>query len=688
MDLDDLDSFIANIEETAPKENITSDKLTCQECGAELEEVDEIYVCPNCSVQATNILQLDETELNYDESGRAIVGQRVKTFERKSKHSVDYGWAWSTDDAVVHILSLQITALEKAKLIPDSFRDAISNMWFKFWLENVAPYIKDEYEDNELVPINVSKALKLRDIEVLVKVKDKVMIPSRLMNQSNAKRRSYKAMGLSFNETRQLSHSESSNSIETDSSDGVERISVNENDDQQLAEDDDKASSSVVDVAIENLPEDSSQPRTITTNLSRDTISILTLNRTLAFIEATARCTGKDDPLFAADIIRACNQYLIPFYGAYKDLPEGMNLNPRDKLMFQRTRPPTPIQLTRTASLLIHKIYHDRFPTYLPVPNFTKILERFMRDMNLPMELFDAIKHKVTFANFSQTKPMRLDNSKISRLPQYDRWVFAILLGHLKSLFNLNDEIIREQSQQAQNRSITSGQDVFVFGDWIQQMSIKLKIILSYDPFVLFHPLTIVEKLETTPQVYEYIDTILTNRVITTTRLEPNLPRYDPAFREELTQFLLSEMPKLADLDKSIFDREELDKSEDVKYPITDSIKRTRRFWSSEAQKDDGILDLIDRDFTHSKMCFSSDQPRWCIYEGTERSSRSLDVLDRWPESYKLLLSVGSFLCFCEPKELLNEVRMVEEFFHPNAKVIKRRSIARSNADRSVGLHM
>lgn len=670
-----MDSFIANIEETAPEEK---DRLTCQECGAVLEEVDEIYVCPNCSAQATNILQLDETELNYDDAGR-VFGQRVKLTQREPKHTVDYGWAWSTDDAVVHILSLQVTALEKAKLIPDSFRDSVTNMWLKFWLENIAPYIKDEYDESELVPIDVSKALKLRDVEVLVKVKDKVMIPRTLMRrpEKTIKRRTYKAFGLRFRQSKQVSSSESSlSSMESDEScpevnsidhETGQQPDVEDEPDEQPADEDEPAR----------------DPRCMDTKrLNSDTVSILTLSRTLAFIEATARCTQTDDPLSAADIIRACNQYLIPFYDSFKHLPEEMKLNPKDKLTFQIQRPPTAIQISKTSSLLIHKIYHNRLPASLPTPNFATVLGRFMRDMNLPNELYDMIKDKVTFDHFRQTKPKKLFNNegkKIPILPQYDRWVFAILLGHLKRLFDLSDDSILKQAHVAQNRSMESGQgNVFIFADWIKQMSLKLKLILSYDPFVLYHPLTTnLDRLETTPQVYAYIDTILSNRIISTTRVKPNLARFDNSYREELTQFLLNELPRPDHLDRSLFQREELDKSDDIKHPISDAIRRTRRFWINE---DEDLSELIDRDFTESMVVTINPGPKWCMYDGAKTIySTAMDVLPHWPDSFKLLLSVGSFLCVCKPRDLLVEVRAVEDYLYPMAKVVKRRTFGKRN---------
>lgn len=686
----DLDAFIANIEQTAPQENLDDDKLRCQECGATLEEIDESYVCPNCSAQATNILQLEETELHYDETGRAIVGQRVNLTRKKSKHSIDYGWAWSTDDAIVHILALQITALEKAHLVPDHFREALTNMWFKFWLENVAPFIKDEYDENELIPIDISKALKLRDIEVLVKVKDKVMVPSHLFNHRNVRRRSYKMLGSRFyafkpdsspDNDSDSSSSESSESL-LDASLIESALAVkieSENNDMSAHDLKDNEHDCKESASLSRISKNAD-----TRDLSIDTISILTLNRTLAFIEATARCINQSDPLFAADIIRACNQHLIPFYGAFKTLPDGMKLNPRDKLMFQKTKPPTPIQLTRAASLLIHKIYHDRLPISVPVPNLNAILRRFIKDMNLPSDLLDFIKDKVSFSNFKQTQTIKLvahPKRRIRHIPQYDRWAFAILLGHLKNLFSLDDQSIVEQTQIANIKSNENGERFFALGDWLRQMNMRLKIILSYDPFVLFHPLTQVKNLETTPQVYEYLETFLSHRVTSTTRTQPNLLRFEESFRIEFAEFLIREIAKPPDLKDELLIREELDKSANVKYPIQDSIRRTKRFWFADFSQDEEASSLIFRDFSQDKMLMLERVPKWILHYNAHITGNKPEISPNWPDSFKLLLSVGAFLCLCEPEELLKEVRVVEEFMHPHARVIKRRQSLQRKAE-------
>lgn len=693
----DLDAFIAGIEQTAPEQDQTS-KLICRECNVQLEEAqDGNYVCPNCSAQATGILQLDDTELHHDDQGRAVYGQRVALTERKRKHQIDYGWAWSTDEAVAHILSLQIDALERAKLLPEFFRTAISNMWLKFWIENIAPHIKDTYGEDELIPISCKKAVKLRDIEVLVKVRDKVMVPLHLLQRRQNSKVIYKMFGSRFYATKPDDESNSDEAEETyksvvdyssstDSSISLTNLELRQetnNDLRAQACNNPIEVNNIVGRIIEAEEQDDEADEGVenhhvlmnpsTKNISDESIAILTLNRTLAFIEATARCMNQHDPLFAADIIRACNQRLIPFYGASKLLPAGMNLNSLDKLMFQKTKPPTPIQLTRTASLLIYKLYQDQLPKTLPIPNLNTIIKRFIKDLNLPSELYDLIKNQYNFCNFPATRPMIFLPGVKRRLPQYDRWAFAVLLCQMKKLFNLSDKYIIYQSEKATKESRNKNGLYFDLGAWAKQLSIRLKLILRYDPFALYHPLTEVEKIECTPQMRKYIEMILDDRASSSIRIHPNQTKFDESYRTELNDFINRQLPIPNDVDSPILGEEELDKSTNIKYPITDAYIRTRRFWQHELESDAEISELVARDFTNSKLVLIEGVPNWCIYDkGASFSRWRPEISSSWPLVFRLLLNAGAFICFCDSLELMNEVRLVEESIIPQAKSMRR----------------
>lgn len=749
--MDDLESFIADIEGTAPEEHHSS-RLVCKDCNVPLEEgEDGNFICPTCSAQAEGVLQLDETELHHDDQGRPVFGQRVRNQERIRRHHTDYGWAWSTDDAVDHILRLQIEALEQANLVPDFFRTALANMWLRFWIEYVAPYIKDSYEEDELIPINIKRKVKLRDIEVLVKARDKVMIPARLVSRGGGEKVTYRMFGSYYrrdnpendsmpeDELEQACYQTDDNLSSCSSSSfneaglaanqlpsvvgeptpmetcdtqpsglNLDHMRINEQLDQNIQVQPNQGAT--VQQTTDNLEQSSSdspaQPdesmqthpdqimndsqdqigqayevgvRPNTRNLSANSIEILTLNRTLAFIEATARCMKQNDPLFAADIIRACNQRLIPFYGASKLLPPGMNLNALDKLMFQKTRPPSPIQLTRTASLLIHKVYKDKLPKRLPTPDLSTILGRFIKDLNLPYELYLHIKDEYKFSDFSQTRPLLFKAGSYERLPQYDRWAFAVLLYHMKQLFNLSDTYLNLISDSAQTESRAENEFYFDISSWLRQLSLRLSLIFSYDAFVLYHPMADVRKLEGTPQMSKYIETILDDRASATIRrAKPNAPNFDETFRKEIGDFINRQVATPGLADNPIIADEELDKSPRVKMPLTDAIERTQRFWIKELEMDEEASNLVHKNFHTAKLLLPDSVPSWSIYDqGVTLTRWKLKISPKWPFAYRQLLDAGGFLCFCDPVELMNEVRLVEERFLPQSKMVRRMNSAR-----------
>mgnify|MGYP000869500215 CR=1 FL=1 len=679
----DLEAFIVNIEESAPKEErFAHDR--CQECDTTLEEIEGNYICPSCSTQATNILQLEQSELHLDETGNLIYGQRVLASDRdRRKHTIDYGWAWSTDEAIVHILSLQVNALEKAGLLPPFFREAISNMWFKFWLNNIAIFIHDEYDENEFVPIKTMKSLKYRDIEVLFKVRDKVMIPKRLVKKERSgPKRAYKMMGTNF-------YRSNSNIQAENNSDPTDQPIVNSSEDhidQNTPKGSIQNSDSEDVELIEGSKEVPEMKKTIVKTLDRDSVLILTLNRTLAFIEATARCLNCPEPLFASDILRACNQRLIPFYGAARFLPDGMKINLADRLVFQKFKPPCPIQLSRAASLLVYKIYEDRMPFLTPVPNLNRILERFVEDLNLPYDILGYLKGTVDFSSFKRTRPMRFrsEGKRSCNFPQYDRWAFAILLCQLKRLFGLDDKSIDEQHKLCSDQSKQSGEKLFIFYEWIRQMSVRLKLILSYDPFVLLHPMANVQNIQPTPQVYNYVETFLEDKLHCSTRISAKRTRFDDSYRSDLADFLKKEIPRPSHLCRSAADERELEKPVDLRHPIQDALNRTRRFWISEMSHDTEISDILFKDFTLYKILTLEKVNKWSIYGDRCPSNMKLEIAPEWPYCFKILLSVGGYLCYCRPKQLLREVRVVEEFLYPHLKVVvKSRKFQQDENDES-----
>lgn len=709
-DLEDLDAFIANIEQSAPVEVIDPTDLRCQQCDTSLEDIDGDYICPNCNTKATDILQLEESEVTQIDGGRVLLGQRVRIKDEKNDIH-DYGWAWSTDEAIVQILNAQLKALEKCGLINDLFIQGVKTMWTKFWLENIAPAIRDSYDESEMIPLSIAKNLKFRDIEVLVKVHDKVIVAGtrRPRGQKTTNRpRNYKMMSVNFTKTltsnttpsnENVNHQNSHVASSENSSDSsISDIECSDPADRSLvisSEEQNSRSASRADLLAEPIEDSSMESNVVrmededstgesegidrTTSqvqTSRDKIAILTLDRTLAFIEATARALNMAEPIFAADIVRACNHRIIPFFGAHKILPEGMRLNSLDKLMFQKTRPPTPNALTRSASRLLTKIYHDQLPAMIPVPSIERIFERFIYDMNLPHDLLNHIKNQIRFSTFKQTRPLLLQdkNSRTVIIPQYDRWAFVILVSQLKRMFDLTENGLQEHEARVESESSRTGQKIFSMKKWTEQMSAKLKLIFRYDPFVLFHPMTDVKELQLTPPISQYVESLLSDRATCQVRARPNLISFDSDFRNELSEFLDKEMPRPPNTPRSRR-YEYIERPVDVKHPIRDAFIRTKPLWFQDVSKNNEIKKTLFRDFYSDKLILPQQVKNWSIYDGQPDAilhCLRMKILKQWPYCFKLLLSVGGYLCYCEPRELLIQLRSVEEYMYPSIRVDRR----------------
>jgi hypothetical protein len=292
--------------------------------------------------------------------------------------------------------------------------------------------------------------------------------------------------------------------------------------------------------------------------------------------------------------------------------------------------------------------------------------------MNLPEQLFGIIYDKVDFLRFPSTRPKTFISSINRRLPQYDRWAFAVLIYHLKTLFNLGDEYLEIQKEGALEASKTSpGQDYFIMSDWIVQISLRLDLILRNDPFVLYHPLCKLDKLEISSQLARYVERQIEARSSTDIRARQGETHSDATIRNELTDALRREIKPPRGVKHALQRREELDIPQSIKYPITDAFERTRAIWCNTI--DLSSHDILFKDFSKHQMLNLSNLPRWSIYDNrVHMNRRTLHVSSIWPQAFKVLLDVGAFLCFCKPVELVDEVRLVEEFLQPHVKVIKR----------------
>lgn len=693
---EDVDEFIRNIEQSAPVEEVDLNPR-CEQCDHILNEVEGGYVCPNCHAQATNIQQLEETEITqYDEMGRAAFGQQVRQERKKPRSVEDYGYAWSTDQAVIIVLTNQLKALQKTGLFNETFCMGVMNMWTLYWLEFIGPIIKDEYDENDLIPWDQAKYLKQRDIEVLVKKNFKFYLPHpRLKNKSNVRLRSYTSASAKYIKSESLQTT--SNSLARSIAPEIQSLIQKpprpdlDEDNPEEVEDKDNAYMTLV-ASVDNLVVTSKKDMVIP---KRDQAIILTLDRTLSFIEAAARVMNLDFPIFASDLVRWCNYRIIPFYGAHRLLPDCMKLNSIDRLMFVKNRSPDPLCITLSASRLLNRIYESELPKKMPRPDLDQLLERYTRDMNLPYDLFDRIRNRVHFNHFANTRTKILSSGggKSVIMPQYDRWAFAILACHLKRLFDMSGDGLSRQDKLAKERTATTGLNHFSFLDWLQQIALRLDSVFKYDPFVIFHPMTDIRKLELNSASIRYIESLIEDRPPIDIRVDLKDQRYDRDWRDELSDFLMREIPKPNGINSQTAHTSQHDNTilrvTDLKHPLRDAWTRTKPLWSSQisSSKLEGVelRQLMEQDYTSDSLELNKERElQWSIYDNQPDPSlniRKLKILNTWPEAFLTILRVGGYLCLCEPEQLLQEISKVEDFMNPGLIVEKRRLRGRMRAN-------
>lgn len=667
--LDDVDALIRDMEQSAPKEDFDPTKPRCENCDFNLEENDDgDFICPNCQAHATNIQQLEDTEM-FLGGNDLDVGARAK-ISRKKTCGEDYGFAWSTDQAIFEVLLGQLKALKGAKLIDDTFCKAALNMWKCFWLKFIGPVIKDNYGPDELIPWEKARYLKQRDIQVLVQKDDNFFVPNFVSSQKYS-RVTYPSRSTRFlNPDRKFEKPKrrppgpiKKNVIEEDEEDTiVDQMEI----DEELV------------TSIDDLIKESKKKKQLNKN---EMTTILTLDRTLAFIEATARLLESPKPIFASDIVRWCNYRILPYFGAQNLLPEGINLNSLDMLMFTKRRTPKPDKVSIFACRLLKCIYHESMPFSLARPNFSQLLECFVRDLNLPYEFFQKIDKIVRPQDFYQIRDA-IKSTLWGHIRQYNRLIYCILICHIKQFFNLDYLGIKRQHKLAQDKTRETSKRHFSFYDWIRQLCLRLKLVLKYDPYVLYHPITNVQNLSLTPALTNYIESLIEDRPIVDIHLNQSMSEDFRKIREEMADFLHNEIPRPDKMpERSTINNVYSDeprvyqkhlKVRDFIHPFKDAFSRIRQFCDT---KDTSLNTLLDNDFSTDNLVLDDYQTDFSIYDDQPSLTlqhAQIKFHDKWPGSFRIIIELGAYLFCCTPDDMMADLCTANDQIFPHTLLQKR----------------
>ncbi|XP_054166655.1 uncharacterized protein LOC128964122 [Oppia nitens] len=214
--------------------------------------------------------------------------------------------------------------------------------------------------------------------------------------------------------------------------------------------------------------------RNISSNYFLDFVS---LPKTLAIINITLRLMKTD--IFCFDLIRWAQQRHIPYYNCTNCLPDDWLFIPNDFEAFTSRYIPSYF----TINLLSGKIADYIGIECFPKPDIGKLMERLIKDLNLPTDLIEIIEeHYDLFQHFPDVMDrnynvlLKICDKPLPSVPHYERWAAMIIVVVLKQLFMLNDSSEMRLSHYAVNVT-----DVFNWCQWEQYCQHRLKVIQQYN---------------------------------------------------------------------------------------------------------------------------------------------------------------------------------------------------------------
>lgn len=484
-DIFDFEDLIRRVE--ADDSQVLQDSLKneekCQECGGELIERDGLYYCNICQIQAQDVKFTVEAECNYDEDGNLVHTQKIVQ-EKTDPHSlVDFGSIWTTSEAYSLILRRQVELLEHNRLVSLKYCRQVQELWFS--------YFKKFLLNAEM--------LRERD-QSIMKGCTKVDIPPLLKRIVNDRPSRYRfgnhdlykhKVSDKFNQQSTKSEIETSKSptnlVEVDNANDDYRDTDSETSEidpmvtPNTACEDPNINVSIFDPITELFIDEEQSKMEDKRRLNSDNIEIMTLGKTLGFLEAIARlrCTL----IFASDLARWSDQGVLPYHDCVSYFPADWKLNHKDRVTFSQRVSPKPTNISSMASNLLNVLCHS---FELPLPDPRVILRRMLMDMNMPCTdsgLLDLVLETVTFDDLKMKLSVKLGSNKkrVQSLPQFDRWAVAMIIITLKKHFIFDGLYEDSISSLANNYNKENLTNTFVFKDWFEQSYTRLRLIEQYD---------------------------------------------------------------------------------------------------------------------------------------------------------------------------------------------------------------
>lgn len=199
-------------------------------------------------------------------------------------------------------------------------------------------------------------------------------------------------------------------------------------------------------------------------------IDMMSINKTLAMLHLALRHTKEG--VFPSDLAHLAIVGQLSYMNAAYKLPSEFTLLGSDQKTFSPIAFPTPQQ----TQILAHKLMNFIRMPLLPLPNLIALLEKFIVDFNLPLDLVKLIVNNKEAHTYLTVETPGYD--KKLRHVDHERKVMALILVVLRKLFVLDGKSEKDISQSVRN---LQDKDAFIWDDWENQARLKLFCLKTYN---------------------------------------------------------------------------------------------------------------------------------------------------------------------------------------------------------------
>ena len=368
-------------------------------------------------------------------------------------------------------------------------------------------------------------------------------------------------------------------------------------------------------------------------------IDYMDLRTTLAFIFIACRFINHD--IQVTDLIRWVDQGFLVYFASTRLFPEDWFLKARDHHTFCPNSSPFPQAILNRASKLLQYL---EVPPLPPIDVF-KLIERFLDEMNLPIDILHVIKSQARVADLvCEFGECRTSKKLIFRF--FELHAMAIIIITLRKMFGSGLEI---KTICDEVRKLPGCDNCFCFDEWIEAAKLRVLALRRY-----YLPLFgNCESDITDPRVVvDFHAQVVRNGRF----LANNVSRDDPTADANLSR---------------LFGKLESRSDPPIEFPGPSMrcLNEASDFVKTRIDQKPFLQNVLSLSFRSKTLDYVAPKSMFANipYElVTPRGSQKWDtILDQLPTEMGLLLQLASWLLHMSPVQLLPEIKKVEKLMFP-----------------------